>query len=396
VPIPQAGDHLNPVACYLGDNAEKYITHPYASPIFGDFKGLPPMLIQSGDAEVLRDEITLIAHKATLAGVKIEHELYEDAVHVFQFFPFLTATRKAFHSTRHFVKQTLPLYQSRSPRVLDDKTEADLEHEMDMDRSCIVDGDGSEVAAGRLAAQELAEEDSSDDTSSSRTTSRTPSINGDSGDETTPVDEPTHPSRTTSGSDSSWMRSPSLRMEGLQNPAQHSWQLEDAVQSAGTSVDLDSQDTSTVSLGSSFLGLSTESSESRQSQPVTRPPLSRSSTAKPPLNPSSRRERLPLADFDSPSPSFADINTNTTPTSPDSPRPIRRQYSRSGPNSPVQSKRSLSRPKMTMTPMTASLIIPTAPSIRQRARTTSHPDMVELCKSWSDNGPANQTKTYHP
>ena len=59
---------------------EKYLTHPYASPLFGDFRGLPPMLVQSGDAEVLRDECTLLAHKATRAGVTVRHELYEDAV----------------------------------------------------------------------------------------------------------------------------------------------------------------------------------------------------------------------------------------------------------------------------------------------------------------------------
>lgn len=81
VPQPNANDHLNPVACYLGgEGMERYLTHPYASPLFGDFTGLPPMLVQSGDAEVLRDEITLLAHKATMAGVKVKHELFQDAV----------------------------------------------------------------------------------------------------------------------------------------------------------------------------------------------------------------------------------------------------------------------------------------------------------------------------
>lgn len=59
---------------------ERYLTHPYASPLFGDFTGLPPLLIQAGESEVLRDEVTLLAHKATLAGVQVMHELYEDAV----------------------------------------------------------------------------------------------------------------------------------------------------------------------------------------------------------------------------------------------------------------------------------------------------------------------------
>lgn len=80
VPFPAQDDQLNPIALYLGERMEEYITHPYASPLFGDFKGLPPLLIQAGDAEVLRDEITLLAHKATLAGVEVQNELYEDAV----------------------------------------------------------------------------------------------------------------------------------------------------------------------------------------------------------------------------------------------------------------------------------------------------------------------------
>ena len=71
---------MNPIALYLGEHTERYLTHPYASPLFGDFKGLPPLLVQAGDCEVLRDEITLLAHKATLAGVQVMHELYEDAV----------------------------------------------------------------------------------------------------------------------------------------------------------------------------------------------------------------------------------------------------------------------------------------------------------------------------
>jgi acetyl esterase/lipase len=80
VPFPAQDDQLNPIALYLGERMEEYITHPYASPLFGNFKGLPPLLIQAGDAEVLRDEVTLLAHKATLAGVEVQHELYEDAV----------------------------------------------------------------------------------------------------------------------------------------------------------------------------------------------------------------------------------------------------------------------------------------------------------------------------
>ncbi|KIR58330.1 esterase [Cryptococcus bacillisporus CA1873] len=109
VPRPETDDHLNPVGCYLGpEGIATYLTHPYASPLFGDFHGLPPMLIQSGDSEVLRDEITLVAHKATLAGVNVTHELYEDMVHVFQMFSFLPATMTAINNVGVWVRTTLP------------------------------------------------------------------------------------------------------------------------------------------------------------------------------------------------------------------------------------------------------------------------------------------------
>ena len=78
LPNPRAeDDHFHPVKCLLGNSISDYLTHPYVSPLFGDFKDLPPLLIQAGDAEVLRDEITLLAHKASLAGVKVEHEIFE-------------------------------------------------------------------------------------------------------------------------------------------------------------------------------------------------------------------------------------------------------------------------------------------------------------------------------
>ena len=79
LPQPDDDDHMNPVKCFLGPEGQrKWITHPYASPLFGDFTGFPPLLIQCGDAEVLRDEGTLLAHKASRAGVHVEHEIYED------------------------------------------------------------------------------------------------------------------------------------------------------------------------------------------------------------------------------------------------------------------------------------------------------------------------------
>ncbi|POW15440.1 hypothetical protein PSHT_07072 [Puccinia striiformis] len=76
----------------------------------------------SGDAEVLRDEITLLAHKASLHGVKVIHEIYEDCVHVFQAFLFLESSTKALQSMRHYIRHVLP----KIDRLSDHQPSSDL------------------------------------------------------------------------------------------------------------------------------------------------------------------------------------------------------------------------------------------------------------------------------
>ncbi|KAG2075190.1 alpha/beta-hydrolase [Suillus decipiens] len=154
IPTPGPTAHLHPVIMYLGDGLEQYITHPYASPLFGKFDGLPPMLIQCGDAEVLHDEIVLLSHKASLAGVQVQLETYEDAVHVFQAFPFLSVATTAFISCREFVRHKLPRIQNHSPQVLDEDTEICLENDTDNDNVRVVRGDGVETNSGWQEVQE--------------------------------------------------------------------------------------------------------------------------------------------------------------------------------------------------------------------------------------------------
>ncbi|KAG1749740.1 Alpha/Beta hydrolase protein [Suillus paluster] len=154
IPTPGPTGHLHPVVMYLGDGFERYITHPYASPLFGKLDGLPPMLIQCGDAEVLHDEIVLLSHKASLAGVQVQLETYEDAIHVFQAFPFLSVATTAFISCREFVRYRLPHIQSHTPQVLDNVTEFCLENDTDNDNVRVVRGDGVETNSGWQEVQE--------------------------------------------------------------------------------------------------------------------------------------------------------------------------------------------------------------------------------------------------
>lgn len=75
---------------------------PLVSPIFGDFTGLPPLLIQAGEKEVLVEEATRLADRAKAAGVPVTLELYDERLHIFSMFPFLPNAEKALRSVGEF------------------------------------------------------------------------------------------------------------------------------------------------------------------------------------------------------------------------------------------------------------------------------------------------------
>lgn len=89
-------------AFYLGD-ADPY--SPYASPLYGDFSGFPPMLIHASTDEVLRDDSVRLAERARAAGVSVELRLWPRVPHVWQFFPaVLPEARQSLDDTRRFVE----------------------------------------------------------------------------------------------------------------------------------------------------------------------------------------------------------------------------------------------------------------------------------------------------
>lgn len=57
---------------------------PLASPVFGDFTGLPPILIQTGSEEALLGDSLMIADVAGQARVAVRLEIWPEMIHVFQ------------------------------------------------------------------------------------------------------------------------------------------------------------------------------------------------------------------------------------------------------------------------------------------------------------------------
>lgn len=66
---------------YIGDDTPR---NPFISPLFGDFEGFPPMLIQVGTSEMLLSDSELVAQKAKDAGVQVRFTEYSGMFHVFQ------------------------------------------------------------------------------------------------------------------------------------------------------------------------------------------------------------------------------------------------------------------------------------------------------------------------
>ncbi|MCB1005543.1 MAG: alpha/beta hydrolase [Acidimicrobiales bacterium] len=57
---------------------------PLASPVFGDWSGMPPLLVLNGGIESLYDDSERITEIAVDAGVDVTHSVYDDMPHVWQ------------------------------------------------------------------------------------------------------------------------------------------------------------------------------------------------------------------------------------------------------------------------------------------------------------------------
>jgi len=69
---------------YCPDESEWH--NPLVSPVFANVAGLPPMLIQVGDDEILLSDSTRFAENLEKAGVEVELEVWPEMWHVFQMF----------------------------------------------------------------------------------------------------------------------------------------------------------------------------------------------------------------------------------------------------------------------------------------------------------------------
>jgi acetyl esterase/lipase len=77
---------------------------PLAAPLYANLQGLPPLLIQVGDAEVLLDDSTRLTDHARAAGVHTKLEVWPEMIHVWHLFAsFLPEGQQAIDGLGKFI-----------------------------------------------------------------------------------------------------------------------------------------------------------------------------------------------------------------------------------------------------------------------------------------------------
>lgn len=106
--------HADPVLSrdYLVECARLYaggqsLKDPFISPLFGSFKGFPPVLLQVGENEILLDDTLRVCGKLEQAGVPCTLEMYPEMWHVFQAYG-LPQSKQALESVGTFINRYLP------------------------------------------------------------------------------------------------------------------------------------------------------------------------------------------------------------------------------------------------------------------------------------------------
>jgi acetyl esterase/lipase len=83
-------------------------TNPFASPFYGNFKGLPPLLIHAGSEELLKDDATRIAEKAEAAGCDVSCEIWDGMPHAFQYFSDMKEAQGSLDRIGSFIRSRVP------------------------------------------------------------------------------------------------------------------------------------------------------------------------------------------------------------------------------------------------------------------------------------------------
>ena len=88
----------------MGENDAR---NPLISPVFGDWRGLPPMLVHAGEDEFLCEDAVHIQALAKAAGVEVRLEVYPRMWHVWQINMGMPQAKQSLDDIAQFLEEQL-------------------------------------------------------------------------------------------------------------------------------------------------------------------------------------------------------------------------------------------------------------------------------------------------
>lgn len=101
-------------------NQDVPMDHPYVSPVYGNFEGLPPLLIQVGECEILLSDSERVAAKAAEYGVEVELRVWQGMWHVWHaFYEMVPESKRAIREMADFTNTHIGTGVNKSPMEME-------------------------------------------------------------------------------------------------------------------------------------------------------------------------------------------------------------------------------------------------------------------------------------
>jgi acetyl esterase/lipase len=97
------GANVAPMARHYA--APEQLRHPFVSPLYGDYRGFPPLLLFASTSEVLRDDAVRLAGRARSQGARVTLQLESAMPHVWPIFATLPEARRSIAQSAEFLRQ---------------------------------------------------------------------------------------------------------------------------------------------------------------------------------------------------------------------------------------------------------------------------------------------------
>ena len=90
---------------------------PYASPVFGNMRDFPPIMVHAGSLEILKDDAARLGELAADASIPVSVEVYDGMSHVFQGSPVAPEAKVSLNRFGHFIRTRTSATQTQNEQI---------------------------------------------------------------------------------------------------------------------------------------------------------------------------------------------------------------------------------------------------------------------------------------